>query len=192
MEWHSHVISEPRSYYGNPYEVCRIRTRKISPASKRLCVSYYMLYIASDHAGFRLNKRLVRFLEKEMQVSVKDMGPEEFVDGDDYPDYAVPLAQKVVETGGKGILICGNGVGVCIVANKIKGIRAGIGYNTYAAESMRQDDDTNILCLAGRVLSDEYAMAITKKWLQTEFSNEERHIRRLEKEEEILRNCECK
>ncbi|HBF67503.1 MAG TPA: ribose-5-phosphate isomerase, partial [Candidatus Magasanikbacteria bacterium] len=127
--------------------------------------------------------RLVRFLENELNMKVKDLGPEEFVETDDYPDYAVPLAQKVAEAPDehKGILICGNGVGVCIAANKMKGIRAGIGYNTYAAESMRQDDDTNILCLAGRVLSDEYAMAITKKWLQTEFSGEDHHVRRLGK-----------
>lgn len=141
-----------------------------------------MLYIAADHAGYHLKKRLVRFIKNELKLKVEDLGPREFVEGDDYFDYAAPFAKKVAaKKGGKGIVICGNGVGVCIVANKVKGIRAGIGYNTYAAETMRADDDTNVLCLAGRVLSDEYAMAITKKWLETPFSKAERHVRRLKK-----------
>lgn len=144
-----------------------------------------MLYIASDHAGYQLKKRLVRFLENKMEpaVAVEDLGPTQYHEDDDYPDYAIPLAKKVAEAPEehKGILICGNGVGVCMAANKVKGIRAGIGYNTYAADSMRQDDNTNVLCLGARALSEEYALAVVRHWLEAQFSGAQRHVRRLKK-----------
>lgn len=143
-----------------------------------------ILFIASDHGGYQLKKRLVRFLENELNIKVKDLGPTEFVDGDDYPDYVFPLTAKVLEKNARGILICKNGIGVCVAANKVAGIRAGIGYNTAVAETMMKDDNTNVLCLAAVTLSEEYAMAIVKHWLNTEFSNEERHKRRLAKETE--------
>lgn len=139
------------------------------------------LFIASDHGGFQLKKRLMRYFENELNLTVKDLGPAEHVDGDDYPDYVFPLTEKVLEKDGRGILICKNGIGVCVAANKVPGIRAGIGYNTAVAETMMQDDNTNVLCLAAATLSEEYAIAIVKHWLNTEFSNEERHNRRLAK-----------
>lgn len=139
------------------------------------------LFIASDHGGFQLKKRLVRYLENDLKLSVTDLGPHEFVDGDDYPDYAIPLAEKVTETNGRGILICKNGVGVCMAANKVPGIRAGISYNLMAAESMRNDDDTNVMCLASHLSSDDHAMLMVKKWLETEFGEDARYVRRLEK-----------
>lgn len=143
------------------------------------------LYIASDHGGYQLKKRLVSYLENDLNIKVEDMGPHEYVETDDYPDYATPLAEKVTETKSRGILICKNGVGVCINANKISGVRAGIGYNIDSAETMMKDDNTNVLCLASKLSSDEHAMAIVKRWLETEFSNEKRHIRRLGKVEEL-------
>ncbi len=139
------------------------------------------LFIASDHGGYQLKKRLVRYVENELNLKIKDLGPAEFVDDDDYPDYVFPLTKEVLHQEGRGILICRNGIGVCVAANKVPGIRAGIGYNTAVAESMMKDDNTNVLCLAATTLSDEYAMAILKHWLETEFSNEERHNRRLAK-----------
>lgn len=139
------------------------------------------LFIASDHGGYHLKKRLVRYLENELKQKIEDVGPHEYAETDDYPDYAVPLAQKVAQTNGRGIVICKNGIGVCIAANKVHGIRAGLGYNLMAAETMMQDDNTNILCLASKALSEDHAMAIVKKWLLTEFSGAERHVRRLEK-----------
>lgn len=142
------------------------------------------LYIAGDHGGYQLKKRLLRYLENELNIKAEDMGPYEFVQTDDYPDYAIPLAKKVVETNGRGILICTNGIGVCIAANKVKGTRAGIGYNIDVAESMVNDDNANIICLAAKLSSDEHAMAIVKKWLETSFSGEgarERYVRRLNK-----------
>ncbi|MFS6749775.1 RpiB/LacA/LacB family sugar-phosphate isomerase, partial [Staphylococcus aureus] len=77
----------------------------------------------------------MRYFENELNLNVKDLGPTEFVDGDDYPDYVFPLTAKVLEKKARGILICKNGIGVCVAANKVAGIRAGIGYNTAVAET---------------------------------------------------------
>ncbi len=139
------------------------------------------LFIASDHGGFQLKKRLVRYFENELNINFKDLGPAEFVEDDDYPDYAFRLTEQVLEKKARGILICKNGIGVCIAANKVAGIRAGIGYNTTVAKTMVQDDNTNVLCLAATTLSEEYALAIVKHWLSTDYSNESRHNRRLAK-----------
>lgn len=139
------------------------------------------LYISGDHGGYALKKRLVRFIENELSRPVTDLGPMNHVEDDDYPDYAFPLATRVVAENARGILICRNGVGVCMAANKVKGVRAGIGYNIAAAESMVTDDNTNILCLASDHLSEDFAMAIVKRWLETDFPDQERHVRRLEK-----------
>lgn len=139
------------------------------------------LFIAADHAGYQLKKRLIRFIENELKLDVQDLGPESYDEGDDYPDYVFPLAEKVAKESGRGIVICKNGIGVAVAANKVPGIRAGIGYNLMAAESMMKDDNINVLALAAKGVSEEFAMAIVKKWLETEFSAEERHKRRLEK-----------
>ena len=139
------------------------------------------LFIASDHGGYQLKKRLVRFMKNELNREITDLGPHEYVETDDYPDYVIPLAKKVAETNGRGIVICRNGVGVCVAVNKVAGIRCDIGYNIASAESMMKDDNTNVLSLAADHLSDDHAMAVVKKWLATEFSSAERHVRRLEK-----------
>ncbi len=139
------------------------------------------LFIASDHGGYHLKNRLVRYIQNELGRDIEDLGPAEYAETDDYPDYVIPLAQKVSETSGRGIVICKNGVGVCIATNKVRGVRAGIGYNLMAAETMVLDDDTNVLCLASKALSEDHALAITKKWLETEFSGAERHMRRIAK-----------
>lgn len=137
------------------------------------------LYIGSDHAGFKLKEEVKKYLEF-LGYSFVDVGAKTFNEKDDYPEFSQAVAEKVAaDTHAKGILICGNGVGVCMAANKIKGIRAGIGYNTSVAKTMRTDDDANVLCLAGRVLSTEFARAIVRLWLETAFSGEERHVRRL-------------
>lgn len=140
------------------------------------------LSIASDHRGYQLKKRLIRYIENELEGSVTDMGPVEYDESDDFPDYVIPLAQKIAtQDDARGIVICGNGVGVNIAVNKVAGIRAGIGYNISVAESMMHDDNTNVLALASDHLSEDHAMAIVKKWLETEFGGAERYVRRLEK-----------
>lgn len=151
------------------------------------------LFIASDHAGFKLKQKLIQFIENDLERTITDLGPMNYNKTDDYPDYAIPLAKKTRKTSGSGILLCGNGVGVCIAANKIKGIRAGIGYSEWAAETMRQDDDTNIICLPARALQEQEAKNIVNTWLKTSFSNKKRHKRRLKKikKTEQKTKCQC-
>jgi len=145
-----------------------------------------MLYIASDHAGYQLKKELKDFLTKKMNQPAEDLGPEHYESKDDFADYAAPLAKKVAaDKDNRGILICGSGHGMCIAANKIKGIRAIIGYSILGAETGRRHNDANILCLAARVLSQDHAEAITRKFLETEFDGDERFVRRNRKIEEI-------
>lgn len=149
------------------------------------------LFIGSDHAGFELKEKLKKFLEDQktndvLEYDFEDLGPSKVDPKDDYPDIVDKVAKKVKKAKGNyGILICANGIGVCMAANKYKGIRAGIGYNTLAAKTMRTDDNTNVLCLAGKVLSPEYARAIMRIWLETPFSGEPRHKKRIEKVEAL-------
>lgn len=145
-----------------------------------------MLYIASDHAGHKLKKYLAGYLAKTLKQKAEDLGAETYIENDDFPDYAARLARKVA--GGKnnlGILVCGSGQGMCIAANKISGIRAALGYSIEAAERARKEDDANVLCLAGRVLSAEHAAAIVKAYLGSAFDGLERRARRLKKIAEL-------
>lgn len=144
-----------------------------------------MLYIASDHAGFERKEVLKEYLG-ELGYDPIDLGATEFDPTDDYPDYAFELAQRVVEDEAMGIVLCGSGQGVCIASNKVQGIRAILGYNVFAARSSRADDDANILCLPGRDLEEETVQEIVKAWLETPFTGEDRHQRRINK----IRNFE--
>lgn len=137
------------------------------------------IFIATDHAGYKL-KEEIREKLTELGYHLEDLTPETPNPGDDYPHVAVRLSQEVLKNKGVGILLCGSGNGICMAANKIKGIRAAVGYNTQAAKSARNDEDANVLCLAGGVLSPEYAVSIAKHFLDTPFSHEERHERRIE------------
>jgi len=143
------------------------------------------IYLASDHGGYQLKKRIARYLEKELEMPFEDMGPDKFDAEDDFPDYIVPAAKKAVKNKGKAILVCGSGNGACIAANKVKGMYAALAYNLEAAELSRFHNNVNGLCLAGRVLTEEHALAIVKKWLQTEFSGIEKYARRNEKVKKI-------
>ncbi|MBI5553949.1 MAG: ribose 5-phosphate isomerase B [Candidatus Diapherotrites archaeon] len=137
------------------------------------------VFIGSDHAGFRLKEFLLRKLGKT--VSFRDLGThsEESVD---YPDYAQKVAKKVArKPGSLGILICGSGLGMCMAANKFKGIRAVDCWNPHTAELAREHNNANVLCMGGRLLKNSSALAITKKFLETPFSNIERHRRRVKK-----------
>lgn len=148
-----------------------------------------MLFIASDHAGFQLKKALVTYIETQLGLEVDDLGPIVFEEGDDFPDYAEPVAKEVAKSQENlGILICGTGYGMCIAANKVKGVRAIIGYNITATELGRKHNDANILCLAGRIITEDHAKAIVKKFIETTFDKEERFIRRNKKIEELENN----
>ncbi len=136
--------------------------------------------LGSDHAGFKLKEIIKNYLKRK-KIEFEDFGThsEESVD---YPDYAFPVAEAVARGEfDRGILTCGSGVGATIVANKVKGIRAVNAYDTYTAKQSRQHGDCNVLCLAGKKLARAKATKIVDIWLKTEFSGEERHLRRIRK-----------
>lgn len=139
------------------------------------------IYLASDHGGFALKTRLAEFLTTKLGYKVEDLGPASYNKTDDYPDFAHKLTTEVLKTKQLGILICTSGIGMCLSANKIKGIRAGIGFNLAVAKSMKNDNNTNVLCLPAKHLTEDHALAIAKTWLATPFSGDERHVRRLGK-----------
>jgi ribose 5-phosphate isomerase B len=142
--------------------------------------------IASDHAGLDLKDKIVKFLQEAGQ-SVSDFGTHNR-DSVDYPDYGIPVAQAVSE--GKierGILICGTGIGMSIVANKFPGVRAALCYDPFTAKVSRLHNDANVLVLGERVLEEKTALEIVRLWLTTEFDGG-RHARRLAKIEEIEKN----
>ncbi|PJA45692.1 ribose-5-phosphate isomerase [Candidatus Uhrbacteria bacterium CG_4_9_14_3_um_filter_50_9] len=143
------------------------------------------VYIGADHAGWELKELLEEYL-KEKGYEVVDMGNQNLVDGDDYPDFGYAVAKRVVtDENAHGIVICGNAQGICIVANKVKGIRAATGFNKDVAKSAREDDNSNVLCLPGRHIDKKAAKEIVDTWLETEFSKADRHVRRLQRVEEI-------
>jgi ribose 5-phosphate isomerase B len=139
-----------------------------------------VIYLASDHGGFEVKKK-VKNLLSEMDFEVKDLGPHRHQDGDDYPDFILPLADMVAKTGQRGIISCRNGQGAAIAANKVKGIRAAVCWNEECARTSRTDDDTNILSLPADYLTDDEIERIVKNWLETEFSDDARHLRRIAK-----------
>ncbi len=139
------------------------------------------IFIASDHAGFKLKNQIKNFLQDNDFV-VYDLGPMQYNPKDDYSDYAKKLAEKMKnEKDTKGILICSSGVGVCIAANKFSYIRAFNAFNSKLAAVSRKEDNTNVICFGQKFISFKKAKKILKVWLKTKFSNKERHKRRLKK-----------
>ena len=139
------------------------------------------VYIAADHGGFELKNQIKGFLAMS-GIFVTDLGPERYDTNDDYPDYALAVATKVLESPeNRGILICRNGVGMDMVANKFRGIRAGMSWNPEHAASSRIHDDTNVLTLPADYLSRDAAIETVSAWLSTDFDDQERRQRRLDK-----------
>lgn len=138
-----------------------------------------IVYLGADHAGFALKEHLKKFLYNKGYI-VRDLGAHKLLKTDDYPDYGAKVA-KAVQKGGKGILVCGSAEGICIVANKFKGIRATPVWTVQNAKLSRQDNDANILCLSGWQISKKKAEKVALTWLKTSFSEKERHRRRIRK-----------
>ncbi len=142
--------------------------------------------IGSDHAGVTYKGILASDLNDEGHTvhDVGTFGPESV----DYPDFAAVVAE-LVATGeaDRGILVCGSAVGVCIVANKIPGVRAGVCHDTYSAHQCVEHDDVNVLCLGERVIGIELAREIVARFLAARFTGESRHQRRLDKLIEVER-----
>ena len=141
-----------------------------------------MIYIGADHRGYELKEKLKIYLT-ELGFDYEDLGAKELVPDDDYPDYALAVAQKVAadSENNRGILICGSGVGVDVVANKVKNIRSALCFSIEQAKASRNDDDTNVLSLPADYISEDLVREIVKTWLKTPFSNLEHHVRRIKK-----------
>jgi len=138
------------------------------------------LVLGSDHAGYVLKQELVEDLRAQGH-EVLDVGTCSTASVD-YPDYAEAVAGAVLDGGAeRGVLICGSGVGACVAANKISGIRAAICHDGYSAHQGVEHDDMNVLVLGSRVIGGELAKDLVRDYLHANFSGEERHVRRLAK-----------
>ncbi|MFN4259832.1 MAG: ribose 5-phosphate isomerase B [Gemmataceae bacterium] len=135
--------------------------------------------IGSDHRGFDVKRRLQSFLTL-LDHEVLDVGPSSS-DSVDYPDFAFKVARAVSEGRvQRGILICGSGIGMCIAANKVRGVRAALCHDAITAEMSRRHNDANVLCLSADLLGEELMERMVRIWLQTDFEGG-RHARRVEK-----------
>jgi RpiB/LacA/LacB family sugar-phosphate isomerase len=139
------------------------------------------IVVGSDHAGFELKEQVAAFV-RELGHEVIDVGTDNGTDAVDYPDYAESVCKAIMNNQAeRGILICGSGVGASVAANKLPGISAGLCHDTYAAHQGVEHDDMNVLVLGGRIIGPELARELVKAYLSAQFTNEERHRRRLEK-----------
>ncbi|WP_242919843.1 RpiB/LacA/LacB family sugar-phosphate isomerase [Pontibacter liquoris] len=144
--------------------------------------------IAADHGGYALKEIILPFL-KEHGHTVTDFGAYSLNNQDDYPDYIVPLARAVAsQEVERGIAVCGSGVGAAIVANKIAGVRAALINDHFSAHQGVEDDDMNLLCLGGRVTGNMAAKDLIVAYLNATFTGAERHLRRLQKVQQLEQN----
>lgn len=138
------------------------------------------IYIGADHNGFQMRSELIKYL-RSAGYEVHDEGDQSFKPEDDYPIFASKVVNDMrasKDNDAKGILICGSGQGMCIAANRYKGIRACLGYDRESVRSARNDDDCNILCLPAKVIKSGDANIIVETWLNTPFAGAPRFIRR--------------
>lgn len=137
--------------------------------------------VGADHAACELKAYLLTWL-RTRDLEPVDIGAPEPSPEDDYPDISQAVCRSVLEGDCQlGIMMCGTGVGSCIAANKIPGIRAALCHDTYSARLSRRHNDANVLCLGARVVGEGLAREIVATWLEEDFSQEARHRRRLEK-----------
>lgn len=138
------------------------------------------IVIGSDHAGFELKKQLIYFL-KGHKYSIMDVGTDS-LDSCDYPDIAKKLVKTISQKkGSQGILVCGTGIGMSMAANRYGGIRAALCHSVETAQLAREHNNANVLCLGARILTPENAKKIAKTFLETKFSQQQRHQQRIEK-----------
>lgn len=139
------------------------------------------VYLAADHRGFKLKNALRDWLKGERR-EVVDLGSLELDKDDDYPDLGITLAEKVAgDSGSLGVAVCGSGVGMAMAAGKVKGARAMVAHQPELAAAGRRDDDVNVISIGADFIDEEKAKKIVKAALETNFSGEERHKRRIEK-----------
>jgi ribose 5-phosphate isomerase B len=137
--------------------------------------------VASDHGGYPLKAGAIALLAS-LGHDVTDLGTDRPDLPDDYPDFSEAIAKAVISgTAERGVLICGSGVGACVAANKLPGVRAAICHDTYSAHQGVEHDNMNILCLGARVIGPELAAELIRSFINAKFSKGERHLRRLHK-----------
>ena len=142
--------------------------------------------IAADHAGFELKEHLTRATAAAGHA-VTDLGTHTD-DPVDYPDYAAAVARAVVSgKAERGIIVCGSGAGASIAANKVRGVRCALAHDTYSAHQSVEHDDANMLALGSRVIGPLLAEEIAISFLAAQFTGDERHVRRLQKIEDLER-----
>jgi ribose 5-phosphate isomerase B len=145
------------------------------------------IFLGADHAGFYLKEKVFAHLSK-LGYEVEDDGNKVLDPTDDYPQFAFAVATKVLgseDPDARGVLICGSGQGICIAANRVRGIRASLVWNIEGAKETRNDNDSNVLCIPARMIDEDVALEIVDLWLKTPFSGAERHVRRIKEIEEI-------
>lgn len=143
------------------------------------------IFISADHGGFELKNALRRYL-LAAGLDVVDMGPDTYNENDDYPDFAVPLVNEMEKIPySRGVLICKNGVGVSVAANRFSHIRAALTWSPEHVKTAKEDDHANVIALPAKFISEDEAKEIIDAWLKTDYSNEKRHLRRLKKLENI-------
>lgn len=146
-----------------------------------------MIYLGADHRGYELKEKIKSWLSV-WGYEYEDMGAHEYDKDDDYPDFAIAVAEKVATNhDNKGILVCGSGIGIAITANKIKGIRAGTAMKPEQVKASVNDENLNVLAFSADYTGEAEAQEIVKVLLETKFSGEERHIRRINKIKELER-----
>jgi len=136
------------------------------------------IIIGSDHAGYKLKEEIKKYVSS-LGYEVEDKGTDS-EESTDYPIYAEKVGKEINKCNSEGILICGTGLGMCMAANKVKGVRAALAYNEDAAKMAKEHNNANVLCLGAREFKLEDAKKITKKFLETKFSKGERHQRRID------------
>ena len=141
--------------------------------------------IATDHGGFELKQKIVERL-RAAGHEVMDFGAHQLTPDDDYPDFVIPLGQAVAASKvERGIAVCGSGVGACVCANKIKGVRACLIEDNFSARQGVEDDNLNMLCVGGRIQGPEVVWELVQTFLKSQFSKAPRHVRRLDKVAEL-------
>jgi ribose 5-phosphate isomerase B len=136
--------------------------------------------LGCDHGGFPLKDAVQKKLTS-LGHEVLDVGTHS-TDAVDYPDYAQKVAEAVKNGAAeRGVMLCGSGVGACVAANKVPGVRAGLSHDTFSAHQGVEDDDVNVLCMGARVVGENLALEILETWIRAQFSNAERHVRRKDK-----------
>jgi ribose 5-phosphate isomerase B len=145
------------------------------------------IFVGADHRGFQLKSRLITLLKRH-GYEVADEGDEKLDPNDDFPVFAQKVVGAVLASSdhdARGILVCGSGQGMCMAANRFKGIRAALAFDKESARSARNDDDSNVLCLPASVLKTEDAGAIVQTWLDTPFAAAPRYVRRIKELDDI-------